>query len=160
VNAGISSGQVASSGRIDVESPTPSEYDAATQPKRPDVSFGELVGELTDELTTLFRKEIELAKTEVREEAGHAGKAAALLGGAALAGWLALLMLSLTLAWLLDDEADLDRALSFAIVGAVWVIGAIVLQAVARQRLAKIRGLPRTKATIKEDVEWAKAQTS
>ena len=36
----------------------------------------------------------------------HAGKAAALFGGAAVAGWLALLMLSLAVAWLLDDEVS------------------------------------------------------
>ena len=153
----------ASAGRVDVgatEFETTAEYDPATQPKRPELSLGELVGELTGELSMLFRKEIELAKTEAREEAGHAGRAAALLGGAALAGWLALLMLSLTLAWLLDDEAELDRGLSFAIVGALWVIVGLILQAVGRTRLARVRGLPKTKATIKEDVEWAKAQNS
>ena len=79
---------------------------------------------------------------------------------AALAGWLALVMFSLAVAWVLDDEFDLDRGLSFAIVAAVWMIAAIVLQRVARARLARVRGLPQTKATIKEDVEWAKAQTS
>jgi uncharacterized membrane protein YqjE len=152
-----------SSQRVDVEPETieaTADYDAATQPKRPDLSLGELVGELTGELGTLFHKEIELAKAEAREEASHAGRAAALFGGAALAGWLALLMLSLAVAWLLDDELDLDRALSFAIVGALWAIGAIILQRVGRTRLARVRGLPQTKATIKEDVEWAKAQTS
>jgi uncharacterized membrane protein YqjE len=152
-----------STGRVDVEpesvAPT-SDHDAATQPKRPELSLGELVGELTGELDTLFHKEIELAKAEARDEASHAGKAAALFGGTALAGWLALLMLSLAIAWVLDDEFDLDRALSFAIVGAVWAIGAIVLQRVGRAKLARVRGLPQTKATIKEDVEWAKAQTS
>jgi Putative Actinobacterial Holin-X, holin superfamily III len=136
------------------------DHDPATQPKRPELSLGELVGELTTELSTLFRKEIERAKTEAREEASHAGKAAGMFGGAAVAGWLALLMLSLTLAWLLDDEAELDRAVSFVIVGALWVVVAIILQAVGRSRLAKVRGLPTTKATIKEDVEWAKAQNS
>lgn len=151
-----------SSERIDAESSTLSEHESelATEPKRPEVSLGELVNEMTGELSVLFRKEIELAKTEAREEAGHAARAAALLGGAALAGWLALVMLSLALAWLLDDEAGLDRALSFTIVGAVWVVGALVMQAVGRQRLSRIRGLPHTKATIKEDMEWAKAQNS
>jgi uncharacterized membrane protein YqjE len=153
----------ASAGRLDVGSTdfeATEQYDPATQPKRPELSLGDLVGEMTGELSTLFRKEIELAKTEAREEAGHAGRAAALLGGAALAAWLALLMLSLTLAWLLDDEAELDRGLSFAIVAALWVITALILQAVGRTRLARVRGLPKTKATIKEDVEWAKAQNS
>ena len=152
-----------SPGSVDVDPDSlaaTSDYDAATQPKRPDLSLGELVGELTGELSTLFHKEIELAKAEARDEASNAGKAAAMFGGAALAGWLALLMLSLAAAWILDDEFDLDRALSFAIVGAVWTIAAIILQRVGRTRLARVRGLPQTKATIKEDVEWAKTQTS
>jgi hypothetical protein len=152
-----------SPGGVDVEPESiaaTSDYDAPTQPKRPELSLGELVGELTGELSTLFHKEIELAKAEAREEAGHAGKAAALFGAAALAGWLALLLVSLAAAWVLDDEFDLDRGLSFAIVAAVWMIAAIVLQRVARARLARVRGLPQTKATIKEDVEWAKTQTS
>ena len=47
---------------------TASGYDSATEPKRPDASLGELISELTTEVSTLFRKEIELAKTEAREK--------------------------------------------------------------------------------------------
>jgi len=145
---------------VNQSSATMTETDPATEPKRAELSLGELVNEMTGELSVLFRKEVELAKAEAREEAGRAGKAAAMFGGAALAGWLALLMLSLALAWVLDDEAELDRALSFAIIGALWVLAAVIMQAVGRSRLAQLRGFPQTKATIKEDMEWAKAQTS
>ncbi len=134
-------------------SPTPE-----TQPKRPEASLGELVSEMTGELSTLFRKEVELAKTEAREELSQAGGAAAMLGGAALAGWLALVMLSFALAWVLDQA--LNTALSFAIVGVVWAFAAFILQRSGRSRMSRLRGLPETRETIKEDVEWAKAQTS
>ena len=73
---------------------------------------------MTSELSTLFRQEIELAKTEARDEAKKAGKAGAMFGGAAVAGWLALLLLSLALAWLLDQA--MNTALAFAIVGVLW----------------------------------------
>ena len=129
-----------------------------TQPKRPEASLGELVSEMTGELSTLFRKEVELAKTEAREELSQAGGAAAMLGGAALAGWLALVMLSFAVAWLLAQA--LNTALSFAIVSVVWAIAAFVLQRSGRSRMSRLRGLPETRETIKEDVEWAKAQTS
>ena len=129
-----------------------------TTAKRPDQSLGALVTEMSSELSTLFRKEIELAKTEAREEASHAGKAAALLGGAAAGGLLALMLLSLALAWLLDDELGLDRGLAFALVGLAWVVAAWMMQRVGRNRLAQVRGLPETKRSMKEDVEWAKAQ--
>lgn len=128
----------------------------ATEPKRSDDSLGDLLSELTGELSTLFRQEIDLAKTEAQEQAAVAGKAGAMFGGAALAAWLGLVLLSLAVAWLLDDA--LNRALSFAIVGAVWAIAAFVLQRSARNRLSALRGLSHTKQTIKEDMEWAKAQ--
>ena len=133
-------------------------YDPATEPKRPDASLGELLSDMTSDLSTLFRKEVELAKTEAREEAGRAGKAGAMLGAAALAAWLALVMLSLALAWLLDQ--GLNTALSFAIVGLLWAIAAAVLVTVGRRRLADLKTLPQTTETIKEDVAWAKAQKS
>ena len=57
-------------------------YDPATDPKRPEASLGELVSEMTSDLSTLFRKEIELAKTEARDELKQAGKAGGMLGGA------------------------------------------------------------------------------
>ena len=59
---------------------TPSDQiDLSTQPKRPDASLGELFSEMTQNLGTLFRQEVELAKTEAKEEATAAGKAAAML---------------------------------------------------------------------------------
>jgi uncharacterized membrane protein YqjE len=130
----------------------------ATEPKRPDDSLGDLLSELTTELTTLFRKEIDLAKTEAQEQATVAGKAGAMFGGAALAAWLSLVLLSLAVAWLLDDA--FNRALSFSIVGVLWAIAAFVLQRSARSKLSALRGLSHTKETIKEDMEWAKAQKS
>jgi len=134
------------------------DYDPSTQPKRPDASLGELLSDMTSDLSTLFRKEVELAKTEARDEIGRAGQAAAMVGVAGVAGWLALLMLSLTLAWLLDQA--LNTALSFAIVGIVWAITAAVLLTTGRRKLANLKTLPQTTESIKEDVAWAKARTS
>ena len=133
-------------------------YDPATQPKRPDASLGELLADMTRDLGTLFRKEIELAKTEARDEASRAAKAAGMVGIAGLSAWLALVMLSLALAWLLDQ--GLNTALSFAIVGLSWAIAAAVLVTAGRRKLADLKALPQTKQTIKEDVAWAKAQKS
>ena len=133
-------------------------YDPATQPKRPDASLGELIAEMTNDLGELFRKEVQLAKVEALEEVGRAGKGAAMLGAAGLAGWFALIMLSFALAWLLDQA--LNTALAFAIVGAVWALAAAVLATTGRRRLKTIEALPETQETLKEDVAWAKAQKS
>jgi uncharacterized membrane protein YqjE len=133
-------------------------YDPATQPKRPDASLGELFSEMTSDLSELFRKEVQLAKVEAREEVGRAGKGAAMLGAAGLAGWLALIMFSFALAWLLDQA--LNTALSFLIVGALWAVAAAALASTGRRRLKTVEALPQTQETLKEDVAWAKAQKS
>jgi hypothetical protein len=133
-------------------------YDPATEPKRPEASLGELISEMTSDLSTLFRKEIELAKTEARDELKQAGKAAGMFGGAGLAGWMTALLLSLALAWLLDQA--MNTALAFAIVGVLWAVVGLILLRAGRKTLTRVRGLPTTRDTIKEDVEWAKAQKS
>ena len=132
------------------------QLDVSTEPLRPDASVTELLGELAGQMSTLFRKELELAKVETTEEAKRAGKAAGLLAGAGVAAWIGLLLASMALAWLLDQ--GLNTALSFAIVAAVWLLVAVVLAQRGRRTVAGLEALPTTTATLKEDVEWAKAQ--
>src|SRR5215213_7881989 len=104
-----------------------------TEPKAPEKSLGELFAELTSDLSTLVRKEVELAKVETKEELGRAGKASGMLGGGAFAGWFALLFLSFALAWLLDEW--MHTALAFLIVGLLYAVLAVVLVVQGRTRL-------------------------
>ena len=124
-----------------------------------DRPLGQLLSDMTSELGTLVRQEIQLAKVETKEELGRAGKAAGSLAGAAIAAHMALLFLSLALAWLLDQA--MNRALAFAVVGVVYVIGAAILAAAGRRQVKLINPVPQqTVATLKEDVQWAKARKS
>lgn len=134
------------------------ERDRATEPLQPDKSLGELFGELTREFGDLFRQEVELAKTEAKHEVKQAGMGVAMMVAAGLSALLALSMLSMGLAWLLDK--GMDRALAFAIVGLLWAIAAAVLAARGKQQASKARPLPTTVQTLKEDAQWAKAQKS
>jgi len=132
--------------------------DHPTEPLAPDKSLGELFGDLTSDLGLLFRQEIELAKAEARDELKQAGRGAGMMGGAGLAGWMALVLLSFALAWLLDKV--MDRALAFAIVGVAWAIVAAVLAMRAKREMAHFKALPKTVETLKEDARWAKTQTN
>lgn len=120
-------------------------------------SIGEIVGDVSQDLTTLVRQEIELAKTELKEEAVKAGKGAGMLGGAGLAGYFAILFLSTTLMFMLDEFLDMWAAA--LIVTVLWAIGTAVLAVIGKKRLRASRPqLPQTQQTLKEDVQWAKAQ--
>jgi len=129
-----------------------------TEPRRPEQSLGELFGEMTRDVTTLFRKEIDLAKLEAKEEVARVGRGAGMFAGAGVAGWLALLFLSLGLAWLLDQA--MNTALAFAIVGVLWALAALILVTVGKKQIKSVKALPETVTTLKEDVQWAKQQTS
>jgi hypothetical protein len=54
-----------------------------------DVSIGELVGNVTKDLSTLMRQELALAQAEVKAEVSKTGKAAGALGAAGSAGYVA-----------------------------------------------------------------------
>jgi hypothetical protein len=51
---------------------------------RADESLGELIRDATDQLSTLVRDELALARAELTAKAGHAAKGAGLFGGAGL----------------------------------------------------------------------------
>jgi len=120
-------------------------------------SLGELLGDIADNLTTLVKQELDLAKTEAKQEVAKAGKGAGLLGGAGVTGHLALLFASLALMFLLDTW--MHTALAALIVTVLWAIVAAVLGARGRKELQELNPkLETTQRTIKEDVQWAKEQ--
>jgi uncharacterized membrane protein YqjE len=122
-------------------------------------SLGQVVSDLSTDLSTLMKQEIELAKVELKEEVAKAGKGAGMLGGAGFAGWFVLLFLSLALTFLLDDWLPLEAAA--LIVAGVWAVIAAVLALVGRKELKESNPqLPKTQETLKEDVQWARAQKS
>ncbi|MFB0833449.1 phage holin family protein [Arthrobacter halodurans] len=111
-------------------------------------SLGELFGELTRNLSTLIRQEVELAKAEMKESASVAGKAGGMLGGAGVAGHFALLFLSLALMWALGSVMHLGW--SALVVAVLWGIAAAILASVGKKKLKEVKGLPQTAATVKE----------
>lgn len=131
-------------------------FDPRVDPLQPDKSLGELFGDMSTGIGNLVRAELELAKTEATAEVSRAGKSAGMFAAAGMAALLALTFLSAGLAWLLDQ--GLNRALAFAIVGVLWAIAALVLMSAAKNKIKDLKVLPVTKDTLKEDVQWAKAQ--
>ena len=122
-------------------------------------SLGQIVGDLSNDLTTLVKQELELARTELKEEAAKAGKGAGMLGGAGVAGLLTLILASFALAYLLDNWMPVE--LAFLIVTVLWAIVGAVLAARGRKELKNANPqLPETQQTLKEDAAWAKAQKS
>jgi uncharacterized membrane protein YqjE len=124
-----------------------------------DRSMGQLLKALTGEFQHLARAEVELAKVEVREEVVHAKDAALRFAIAAVVGVLAAVMLSFAIAWGLAEVVPVGVA--FLIVGVVYAAIAAWAATQARNKAREIDPVPeQTVATLKEDVQWARARSN
>jgi uncharacterized membrane protein YqjE len=120
-------------------------------------STGELVKQLSEQTTTLVRKEIELAKAELSEKGKVAGKGAGMFGGAGVVGLLALGTFTALVLALLDKA--MEFWIAALIVTLVYGAVAAVLAMSGRDRVkAATPPAEQTVETVKEDVQWAKSQ--
>ncbi|MEU7278460.1 phage holin family protein [Streptomyces sp. NPDC045431] len=139
-----------------------SEYDrvrtrppSAPPARAEDTSIGDLIGDISADLSQLVRDEIELAKAEIKEESAKAGKAMGMLGGAGYAGHLVLLLGSFTVIFALANVMDI--AWAALIVTAVWAVVGAVLYTTGRKRLRTVNLKPeQTVESLKEDARWAR----
>lgn len=123
------------------------------RPRPEDTSVGDLVSDISSNLSTLMRQEVALAKAEARESAAQAGKGAGMMAGAAVAAQFLLLFLSIALWWGLavamgdrNDPALIGAAL---IVAVIWAVIALVLFLTGRSQLRRMEGMPQTVDTVR-----------
>lgn len=130
-----------------------SEAYAAREEELPDPSLrsiGEILGDITTDLSTLMRQEVALAKAELRDTTDHAKAAGTMFGGAAVAAHLALIFLSLALWWALGEPLG-GHGWSALLIGALWAVAAAVMAAIGRSRLQRATPVaPRTVDTAKD----------
>ena len=110
-------------------------------------SVGELFSEVAEDLSTLMRQEVELAKAELRQSATRAGKGAGLLAGAGISGHMVLLFVSVAAWWGIGDATG--HGWSALIVAAIWLIAAAVLGLMGRREISAVPGMPQTAQTVK-----------
>jgi len=122
-----------------------------------DASLGDLVAAATQNLSTLMKQEVQLAKIEIKREVVAAGKGAGLLGGAGALGALGGIFVSIALAYALNEV--LPTFLSFLLVGVVYLVVAGLLALIGKKSLSKVGPPEKTIATMKDDVAWAKHPT-
>src|SRR5918911_4052715 len=80
--------------------------------------LSELVTQMTSDVGTLVRKEIELAKIEIKEDVRRTAKAGGMLGAAGFAGYMGGVLLSFAIAFLLAEV--IPTWLGFLIVAVIY----------------------------------------
>lgn len=128
--------------------PTPSEQKAAT------TSLGELLGEVSRDISTLMRQEVALAKAELKESAAKSAKGAGLIGAAGYGALMAMFFLSMALWWALGTLVG--GGWSGVIVAVIWGVIALILFLIGREKLQEVDGAPQTVETLKEIPETLK----
>jgi hypothetical protein len=125
-----------------------------------DKSLGELVASATADISTLLRKEVELAKVELKAEVKNAGKGAGAFGAAGFTGLLALLFLSVSAAYGFGSLYGGDNeGLGFLTVGLIYLVVAGIAALVGKKSIAKVGPPEKTIETVKDDVAFAKNPT-
>lgn len=126
-----------------------------TQPE----SIGELLRELNDGTRDLVRKEIALARLEMRDEVAQAKRGAIWLGAGAGAGFIGMVLVALTMAYLFAEvmrpwlAALIPAVLMFMIAGALAYFGA--------KEMKRVNVKPeQTIDSLKKDTQWVKEQLS
>lgn len=127
--------------------------------KTTEPSLGELVGQATKELSTLVRKEVELAKAELSTEVAKAGKGAGMFGGAGVTAMYGLTFVSL--AAMFGLGAIMPLGFAALVVGVVYLAVAGVLAMTGKKAFQEFHPVPeRTIKTLKEDAQWARHPSS
>ena len=112
-------------------------------------SVGQLIGEVTKDLSTLMRQELDLAKAEMKVEAKKAGQGAGAFGAAGFAGYMVLMFLSFALWWALENV--MDAGLAALIVAILWGIVAAVGFVMGKKKFQQVNPKPqRTVETLQQ----------
>jgi len=118
----------------------------------PERTLGQLVADATQDMSTIVRSEITLAKTEITADAKQAGKGAGMFAGAGVMGFLGVVLLLFAAVYGLV-AAGLPIWLSFLIVAVLLFVVAGILGLVGKKTVSKVKGKPeRTIVTTQETI--------
>lgn len=123
-------------------------------------SIADVIKNAIRDAQELVHSEIALAKAEVRQEARRVSVGAGLLAGAALAAIIAVIFLMTTIALAIAALAGWPVWSGFGIVTVLLAITAGALASIGKKRLTAARHMPRTRDTLKENIEWMRTRTS
>jgi uncharacterized membrane protein YqjE len=115
-----------------------------------DQSLGDLVALAAKDVSQLFRYEIDLAKTELREDVRRISVAVVLVGGAAFAGCLVLVILCFAYAEGLSAAFGIPRWAAFLVVAGTLVLLSVIAVGIAVLKVRNMTGLSKTRKTVTE----------
>jgi hypothetical protein len=128
---------------------------------REDRSIGELFGQLSQDMTLLFRQELQLARAEMSDKISQVTGNLVSVAAGGFVAYVGALALVAALILGLQDVAEISPWVSALIVGAIFAVAGYVMLNRGLKELKRVDLAPRrTVETLKDDVQWAKEQRS
>lgn len=122
-------------------------------------SIADLISRLGDDVTTLFRQEVELAKVELKHEGVRAARAGVMLGAAAVLGLVTVLLLAWTIAWGLAEVLPVWAA--FLVTTLLFGAIAAGLAMTGKKRMEQVDLTPRqTMESLQQDKQVLSDRTN
>lgn len=134
----------------------PARIDLRTPPVRDERTIGQLVADISHDLSGLVRAEIALAKAELTEEAKKGGIGAGMLAAAGFFAAVAFILLCFTAAYGLVARG-LQPWAAFGIVTLVLLVITGALAVVGIKKVKEVKGPKQTIDTTKQSIETVKA---
>ena len=124
---------------------------------REDRSIGELFGQLSQDMTLLFRQELQLARVEMSEKISQVTSNLVSVVAGGFVAYVGALALVAALILGLHEAAEVSPWVSALIVGAIFAVAGYVMLNRGLKELKRVDLAPRrTVETLKDDVQWAK----
>ncbi len=128
---------------------------------REDRSIGELFGQLSQDMTLLFRQELQLARAEMSTKISQVTTNVVSVVAGGFVAYVGALALVAALILGLHEVAEISPWVSALIVGAIFAIAGYLMLNRGLKELKRVDLAPRrTVETLKADVQWAKEQRS
>ena len=120
-------------------------------------SLGETVTGILEDLQHIVRDEVQLAKSELKEDVGQMGKAGGMIAGAGILGFTGFIFLMLGVTHLLNRK--MQMWLSAGMVGTALVTLAGILGTTGRSQMQSAKLMPKqTIESVKEDANWVRSE--
>ena len=117
-------------------------------------SIPALIRSVLDDARELIREEIAVARAEIREELSTAKAAATGFGAAAIAGGVALVLFCVAFGGAVAYLFAWPSWAGYGLVALLLAGAAFAALSYGQGQLAKIRTLPKTTATLQENIAW------
>jgi len=120
-------------------------------------TLGTLVAGIVEDLQSIVRGEVQLAKTELKEDAGKLGRGAGMLAAGALVGLVGFIFLMLGVTYLLNKS--MQMWIAAGLVGVVLLVIAAIVAMTGKNQMSAASLTPQqTIDSVKEDQQWASRQ--